>query len=95
MPALRRARPKTLAIGGLVILFLIWMFSGRGSKSSSGSPKRVISGNPPVVVVTVFDERLWGGHPEYLEDVRDNREKYAAKHGESDFYGELLPCVRR
>ncbi|KAI4600296.1 hypothetical protein KJ359_000650 [Pestalotiopsis sp. 9143b] len=81
IPTIRRIRPKTLAIGGLAILFLIWLFSGSGSKSGSGRQGRVISGDPPVVMVTVFDEKLWGGHPEYLSDIRDNRMQYAEKHG--------------
>lgn len=64
-------------------MFLIWLFSGSGSKSGSGRRGRVISGDPPVVMVTVFDEKLWGGHPEYLSDIRDNRMQYAEKHGKS------------
>lgn len=82
IPPLRRIRPKTIAIGGLVIIFLIWLFSGRSSKPT-GRPRRTISGEPPVVLVTVIDERLWGGYPEYLVDIKENREQYAAKHGES------------
>ncbi|ETS77379.1 hypothetical protein PFICI_11253 [Pestalotiopsis fici W106-1] len=81
IPTIRRIRPKTLAIGGLAIMFLIWLFSGSSSKSSSGRRGRVISGDPPVVMVTVFDEKLWGGSPDYLEDIRDNRMQYAEKHG--------------
>ncbi|KAK9417526.1 putative Alpha-1,2-galactosyltransferase C8D2.17 [Seiridium unicorne] len=81
IPPLRKLRPKTIAIGGLAILFLIWLFSGRSPKRSTSSPRRVISGDPPVVIVTVFDEKLWAGQPEYLEDIKDNREQYAAKHG--------------
>ncbi|KAI1846454.1 hypothetical protein JX265_005022 [Neoarthrinium moseri] len=84
IPTFRRfLRPKTIAVAGLAILFIIWLFSGSSSKHS---PQRTISGKPPVVIVTVFDEKTWGGSPEYLESIKDNREQYASKHG----YGTLL-----
>jgi mannan polymerase II complex MNN11 subunit len=97
IPTLRRfTRPKTLLIGGIVILFLIWLFSGSGSSSSGSkgnrsshvSPKHAITGKPPVVIVTVIDERIWGDSPEYLKSIKENRERYAEKHGE--FYANPI-----
>lgn len=72
-------------IGGAVILFLIWLFSGSGSSSSRAPTPRIakheITGDPPVVIVTVMDEKVWADNPEYLKSIKENRERYAAKHG--------------
>jgi mannan polymerase II complex MNN11 subunit len=92
IPTLRRSRLKTIAIGGVVILFLIWLFSGRSSKPS---PLRAISGKPPVVIITVFDDKAWGGNPEYLTMIRDNREQYAIRHGKSCHCVQFLALQNR
>lgn len=64
-----------------VVLFtvvaLIWLFSG--SSKSKSSPQRSISGKPPVVLVTAFEEK--GVSADYIKSVKDNRKQYAAKHG--------------
>jgi hypothetical protein len=85
IPTLRKSRLKIIAVAGLAILLLIWLFSP--GSSSKPSPMRAISGKPPVVIVTVFDEKTWGGEPEYLKSIKDNREEYAKLHGKN--------CYRR
>ncbi len=69
---------KTIALFGLGILALIWLFSSGGSKRIA---QRKISGKPPVVVVTVLDEK--SDNSEYIKNIRDNRLQYAEKHGEN------------
>ncbi|KAI0137274.1 galactosyl transferase GMA12/MNN10 family-domain-containing protein [Xylariales sp. AK1849] len=83
IPALRRSRLKVIAAFGLAIIFLIWLFLGGSSKPYT---QRVISGKPPVAIVTVFDEKSFSNNPEYLKSIKENREQYAEKHG----YGTLL-----
>ncbi|KAI0479238.1 galactosyl transferase GMA12/MNN10 family-domain-containing protein [Xylariaceae sp. FL0804] len=84
LPTIRRSHIKTIAIFLLAIFGLVWLFSG-GSKHRYGrSSERPISGQPPVVLVTVFDGS-WD-NTAYLKDIKDNRSQYAAKHG----YGTLF-----
>lgn len=67
-------------MAGLAILFLIWLFSGSsGSRTKQSSSERVISGKPPVVIVTVFDEK--SGNAEAIKNLKENRIQYAKKHG--------------
>lgn len=90
----RRRQLKTIAFAGVGIVFLLWLLFGRGgshgsgkqngsgggsgSSSSSAHRSRTISGQPPVVLVTVFDNDL---NAEYLETLRQNRIEYAEAHG--------------
>lgn len=58
---------------------LIWLLSS-GSKHNR---RRTISGKPPVVLVTVFDDNDLSI---YHSNIRENRMQYAEKHG----YGTLF-----
>lgn len=77
LPGLRRNRLKVIAAAGLTFLFLLYLIArprGYGAYKS-----HVPSGNPPAVLVTVFDE---GGYDKpYLDMIKDNRIQYAKKHG--------------
>lgn len=76
LPLLRRSRLRTLALMGLAFVTLCFLIFGRRWGSASG---HVPSGNPPVVIVTMFDS---GAHPkEYITKLKENRKAYAAKHG--------------
>ncbi|KAK8862473.1 galactosyl transferase GMA12/MNN10 family-domain-containing protein [Apiospora arundinis] len=74
--ALRRNRLKLAALACLSIIFLFWLFSGSKTKSS---PKRVITGTPPVVIVTAFDEKSVGS--EFIRNAKANRREYAKLNG--------------
>ena len=81
LPGLRRSRLKLIALVGLAFLTLLYVAT-RSSSSSSGNSsttKRAPRGTPPVVLVTVLDQSKYSGA--YLEMVRENRIKYAEKHG--------------
>ncbi|KAH9908129.1 galactosyl transferase GMA12/MNN10 family-domain-containing protein [Xylariomycetidae sp. FL2044] len=80
IPTVRRSHLKTIALFCLAVIALIWLFSGH-SKSGGGHK---ISGKPPVVLVTVFDDKH--ENAAYNKNIRDNRMQYAEKHG----YGTLL-----
>ncbi|KAI5863458.1 glycosyltransferase family 34 protein [Durotheca rogersii] len=79
IPRIRRGHLKPIVLVGVIIIGLIWLFSG-GSKQAG----HTISGKPPVVLVTVFDDR--SDDSVYKRDTRENRMQYAEKHG----YGTLL-----
>ncbi|KAI1344076.1 galactosyl transferase GMA12/MNN10 family-domain-containing protein [Xylariaceae sp. FL0016] len=80
LPTIRRRHLKSIAICVLAILGLLWLFSGSPKRSTG----RTITGQPPVVVVTAFDDQ-WEGTT-YNKYIRDNRIQYAEKHG----YGTFL-----
>ncbi|RYP28015.1 hypothetical protein DL767_007415 [Monosporascus sp. MG133] len=84
LPTLRRRHLKPIALFGLGILALIWFLSSGGSQTGS---ERKISGKPPVVLVTVFEEK--SDNAEYIRNIKDNRSQYAEKHG----YGTLFAKV--
>ncbi|RWA11620.1 hypothetical protein EKO27_g3479 [Xylaria grammica] len=75
---IRRSQLKTIVLFGLVILGLIWLFSGSKYKGP-----RPITGKPPVVVVTVFDDKY--DNTAYSQHIKDNRIQYAEKHGYGTF----------
>ncbi|KAI0506597.1 galactosyl transferase GMA12/MNN10 family-domain-containing protein [Xylaria bambusicola] len=77
-PVIRRSQLKTIVLFALAILGLIWLFS---SPKPSG-PRR-ITGKPPVVVVTVFDDKY--DNTAYSQHIKDNRIQYAEKHGYGTF----------
>ena len=80
MPGLRRSRLKLIALVGLAFLTLLYVATRSSSSSGNASPaKRAPRGTPPVVLVTVLDQSKYSGA--YLEMVRENRIKYAEKHG--------------
>ncbi|KAK3293473.1 galactosyl transferase GMA12/MNN10 family-domain-containing protein [Chaetomium fimeti] len=76
LPGLRRTRLKVIALGGLFFLALLY-FATR--PSSRYAAVRAPKGDPPVVLVTVLDASKYSGV--YLETVKQNRLKYAEKHG--------------
>ncbi|KAI1210310.1 glycosyltransferase family 34 protein [Annulohypoxylon truncatum] len=82
IPRIRRSHLRPIALFGLIIIGLIWLFSG-----SSKHTKHTISGKPAVVLVTVFDEG--SDNSAYHKNIRENRMQYAEKHG----YGTLLAKV--
>ena len=81
---LRRVRPRAMVLAGaLLLIALFYLFSGSGGAGSSSSGKRIPklapTGHPPVVLVTVLDDRKFSRG--YLEMVKENRERYAEMHG--------------
>ena len=76
---LRRLRKRTILLGFLGIIGLVYLLFG----SSSGAPyhEHKPSGNPPAVIVTVFDHSQYS--TSYLESIRTNREHYAKRHGKT------------
>ncbi|RCI12470.1 hypothetical protein L249_0375 [Ophiocordyceps polyrhachis-furcata BCC 54312] len=77
LPTLRRSRLKLLALGFLALVALTYIALGR--RKVHVYHEHVPSGSPPVVLVTVIDPTTWDNG--YLKTVRENREKYAARHG--------------
>ncbi|KAI1173063.1 galactosyl transferase GMA12/MNN10 family-domain-containing protein [Nemania sp. FL0916] len=78
LPRIRRSHLKTIILIALAIVGLIWLFSG-----SSHKGRRSITGKPPVVIVTVFDDRY--DNTAYSQHIKDNRVLYAEKHGYGTF----------
>ncbi|KAI0147755.1 galactosyl transferase GMA12/MNN10 family-domain-containing protein [Xylariaceae sp. FL1272] len=76
MPMIRRSQVKTIALFLVFVLCIIFLFSG-SSKPKSGS--RTITGKPPVVIVTVFDEKY--ANTGYSMQIKENRKQYADRHG--------------
>lgn len=75
-PMLRRSRVQAIALGACavgVVIFILSQILGGGDS--------IPSGTPPVVIVTVLDHEKYG--KEYIENVRENRIQYAAKHGKT------------
>jgi mannan polymerase II complex MNN11 subunit len=73
-PMLRRSRVQAIALcacAAVVVIFILSHIFGGGD----GIP----SGTPPVVIVTVLNHEKYG--KEYIENVKENRIQYAAKHG--------------
>ena len=69
-----------MALVGLAIVGLIWILSGK-SKTTTAAYKdaRNPSGTPPVVIVTVLEENGYG--QDYIQSLKENRERYAKLHG--------------
>ncbi|RDL38999.1 Uncharacterized protein BP5553_03339 [Venustampulla echinocandica] len=78
-PTLRRSRAKTIGIGILAAVVLIWVLA-RLVGSSDGIPP----GTPPVVIVTVVDEENYPAG--YIQTIKENRIEYAKKHGYATFF---------
>ena len=80
LPGLRRSRLKLIALIGLAFLTLLYIATRpRSSSGHAPSTRRAPRGTPPVVLVTVLDHSRFNGA--YLDMVRENRIKYAEKHG--------------
>ncbi|KAK4166161.1 family 34 putative glycosyltransferase [Cladorrhinum sp. PSN259] len=86
IPGLRRNRAKLLAIVGLFFITVIWLLTRPSSHHAVPSPHKP-SGNPPVVIVTVLDETTYD--KDYLDTIRENRLKYAEKHGYKTFFAKI------
>ncbi|KAJ4267285.1 putative alpha-1,6-mannosyltransferase mnn11 [Fusarium torreyae] len=76
-PILRRIRKSTLVLVLLGVIGFVYLLVGLGGETPYH--EHVPSGNPPVVVVTVFDNSQYSAS--YLESIRINREQYASRHG--------------
>ncbi|KAF5667657.1 alpha-1,2-galactosyltransferase [Fusarium heterosporum] len=76
-PILRRIRKRTALLIVLGVFGLLYLLSG--PKAEAPYHEHVPSGNPPVVIVTVFDKTQYS--TTYLESIRHNREQYASRHG--------------
>lgn len=70
---LRRKRLKVAAllVLGIGVIFLLRTLSW-------SSAERIPIGTPEVVIVTVLDPDL---KPEYIAQIKENREDYATRHG--------------
>ncbi|MCJ1421031.1 hypothetical protein MMC32_007393 [Xylographa parallela] len=75
-------RRKRLKIIGLVALGILVLYLGL---TSLLSPKAVSipSGSPEVVIVTVMEPDLGS---DYVAQIKENRDEYAARHGYMTFY---------
>ncbi|KAL2126563.1 hypothetical protein VTI74DRAFT_668 [Chaetomium olivicolor] len=88
LPGLRKTRLKLIALAGLTFLTIFYFFTRPSSSSGHAAPKqRAPKGNPPVVLVTVLDQGKYGH--EYLETVKENRIKYAEKHGYKTLFAKI------
>lgn len=85
LPGLRRSRLKVIALAGIAFLTLIWLLTRSGGSNRWKSPQHAPTGNPPVVLVTVLDEKKYSKN--YIESIKENRIQYAEKHG-------MLDCHR-
>lgn len=85
---LRRSRLKNIAIGAVLFLGVLYLLFG--GKRPDPYHEHVPSGHPSVVLVTVIDPTEW--NTAYLDTIRDNRERYAARHGK---FAELDPPLSR
>ncbi|KAK9436646.1 alpha-1,2-galactosyltransferase-like protein [Metarhizium brunneum] len=74
---LRRSRLKNIAIGALLFLGALYLLFG--GKKPDPYHEHVPSGHPSVVLVTVIDPSEWD--TAYLDTIKENRERYAARHG--------------
>ncbi|KAK4228029.1 family 34 putative glycosyltransferase [Podospora fimiseda] len=83
---LRRNRTKLLAITGLFFIAVIWLLTRPSSSHAAPSPHKP-SGNPPVVIVTAVDEATYD--KDYLDTIKENRIKYAEKHGYKTFFPKV------
>lgn len=78
VPLLRPSRIRTILLLVLTIVGFLWFLSG--PREEPPYREHVPSGKPPVVILTVVDPTKYSN--EYLKTITDNREQYAAKHGE-------------
>lgn len=77
-PNLRRRRLKVIALAGLLFVAFVY-FVVRPGRGHAALKEYVPSGNPPTVLVTVLDESHYS--KPYLDEIRENRIQYAARHG--------------
>ena len=78
---LRGGRLRTLVLGILGFLTLMWLFRRpAGRDAGVNIPKVAIGSGPPVVIVTTFDPKADAA---WVGKIKKNREDYAKKHGAS------------
>lgn len=72
----------------VTLWMIVHLFSGSGGSSRSSSRTNVDiqlgpapEGTPEVVIVTVMDPSM---KDSYIRKMKENREDYAQRHGESD-----------
>lgn len=75
-PSLRRSKVKTVALVGLFVLAILFLLS---RVVGGGGGESIPFGTPRVVVVTVLQPDVYGA--KYIENIKENRNEYAAKHG--------------
>jgi mannan polymerase II complex MNN11 subunit len=73
---LRRFRPRTIVLGVLGFLTIIWLLRRTGGESRGEAA--IIGSGAPVVIVTVLDPKA---DSTWLQKVKRNREDYASRHG--------------
>ncbi|KAH7117026.1 alpha-1,6-mannosyltransferase-like protein subunit [Dendryphion nanum] len=79
---MRRLTLRTVAIGTLGLLTVLWLLGWIGGRES-GLQKPVIGTGAPVVIVTVLDI---AASDDFKRHIRKNREDYARKHGYLCFF---------
>ena len=77
LPMLRRSRLRTIALFAIFFLGVLYLLFG--GKKADPYHEHVPSGRPSVVLLTVVDPAEW--NQAYLATIRENRERYAARHG--------------
>jgi len=83
---LRRDKLRSIVLGILGLLTVFWLLGRLGGSSTSSKvslPKIPIGSGPPVVIVTVLDQRA---DPAWTRKVKQNRENYAKQHGYLTFF---------
>lgn len=81
LPGLRRSRLKVIAAAGFAFLVLIYLLT---RPTRHGPYKSYVpTGNPPVVIVSAFDEMKYD--KPYVDMMKENRRQYAEKHGTAWF----------
>ncbi|RKF54798.1 putative alpha-1,2-galactosyltransferase C8D2.17 [Erysiphe neolycopersici] len=78
-PILRRKRIQIVIVSIFLLGILIYIL-----KLVTGGSNGLGSGNPPVVIVTVFDYEKYNKN--YIEGIKQNRINYAKKHGYATFF---------
>jgi hypothetical protein len=79
---LRRSRAQAIVICACAVGVLIFILS-----QILGGGDNIPSGTPPVVIVTVLDHAKY--EKEYIDNIKENRIQYAAKHGKSPWVEDL------
>ncbi|KAF4976164.1 hypothetical protein FZEAL_7142 [Fusarium zealandicum] len=77
LPFPRRNRKRVFTLLFLAVVGILWILL----RSTGQTPyhEHVPTGKPPVVILTVLDNRQYS--TAYLDSIRENREQYAARHG--------------
>ncbi|KAF2447260.1 glycosyltransferase family 34 protein [Karstenula rhodostoma CBS 690.94] len=82
---LRGGKLRTIVVGILGFLTLIWLLRRTGADAGANIPKVAVGSGPPVVIVTTIDPRA---DVAWAAKIKKNREDYAKKHGYLTFFPE-------